>query len=155
MRGRGSEAEVGMGVAEGAGDISTDGGGSGISVLALSAGLLRLLRSPDGLRLFLLRTGVSESCRFSHSGMFAGGFSELVLVSSPAGATTSCSPLTSASPLIFRDSATFNKGPICSWDTFISPLYMNSTAAFSSGHFMSLIMTMGCWQGFSKKRDWK
>lgn len=61
----------------------------------------------------------------------------------------SCSLLTSARPRTFRVSATRNSGPICSWYTFISPLYMKSTTARSSGHCTSFNMTIGCLHLFS------
>lgn len=67
----------------------------------------------------------------------------------------SWSPLTSAKPRIFNISATFNSGPISSWAKFISPLYINSTTDFSSDHFTSRNITIGCWHGFSKNNDWK
>lgn len=73
-----------------------------------------------------------------------GLFGDMLTDSSPVLFSKSCSELTSASPLTFKDSATLSKGPICSCETFISPLYMNSTTAFNSGHLISFRMTMGC-----------
>jgi len=81
--------------------------------------------------------------------------SQLFLPSQAGPDPGSGSPLTSASPRILSDSATFSSGPICSCDTLISPLYMNSTTAFNSGHLMSLRITIGCWHGLSKNSDWK
>lgn len=74
---------------------------------------------------------------------------------SPPLPPVSCSLLTSASPRTFSVSATRNSGPICSWYTFISPLYMKSTTARSSGHWTSLSMTIGCLHLFSANMLWK
>lgn len=70
-------------------------------------------------------------------------------------AFSSCSPLTSVNPRIFNISATRNSGPISAWLTLISPLYINSTIAFSSVHLTSRIMIIGCWHGLSKNKLWK
>lgn len=79
----------------------------------------------------------------------------LICVSAKLFPIAFCSLLTSANPRICSISAIASSGLIWSWFTFISPLYINSTIAFNSGHLTSRIIMIGCWHGLSKNSDWK
>lgn len=107
-----------------------------------------------------LATGGDSLCRLragclGDSGADVGVTTVAAACGSAPLPPVSCSLLTSAKPRTLSVSATRNSGPICSWYTLISPLYMKSTTARSSGHCTSFRMTMGCLHLFSANMLWK